>query len=253
MKIKKAGRGKRIIILICIMLVLSAITVPTYMYFNEEDTREIEPFYFSSNYHVENERPIYEIFDYYTNQEIVIEINNFIDENTYMKEEIPFTIEVNEELGMENVEIVNWEGTDLKTAYIKVKLPDEEFKNGEFKFEIRVIFDKPYEKEIIANFIAYKTLEESNASMRIVDVQGTYDAILTVYTENRSGLFTVKHPEGISIDNDKISEIGNTYFKFMAEEDTVYKFMIHKEDEMKLYGISQDEKFRLVELEVEEN
>ncbi len=246
------SRNNKIIKIVIISTILAVmvigLTFARYIAEQESNKKlvEAENFYFTSNYLTEESDRIYTISNYSAGTEIEIEIYNYEDELRHTAADIVYEIS-SEELTAENIIKEEFVGTDLKVSKVKVKLNNENFVNGKATFILSAKSSLPFEKNIAATFNVYQEALAEDAYMEVVDSKNSYVVTATVITEGKEGEIIVTHPSTLVPDtgDERITEKGETYFKFIADKNSNYEFILFKENLDDIYAISSTNKFEI--------
>ncbi len=249
---KKINKSNKIIkiAIISTILAITIIGATFARYIAEQESNkklvEAENFYFTSNYLTEESDRIYTISNYSAGTEIEVEIYNYEDELRHTAADIIYEIS-SEELASENIVKEEFVGTDLKVSKVKVKLNNEDFINGKATFILSAKSSLPFEKNIAATFNVYQEALAEDAYMEVVDSKNSYVVTATVITEGKEGEIIVTHPSTLVPDtgDERITEKGETYFKFIADKNSNYEFILFKENLDDIYAISSTNKFEI--------
>ncbi len=249
--VKKLKSNK--IVTIAIITSVIAVLVIGYSiakYFSEIESRkklvESEDFYFTSNYLTEESDNIYTISNYSVGDEIIIDVYNYEDELRYTIADIIYNVS-SVELDAEDLTKGEFTGTELKVSQIKVTLQNEDFIDGKATFTIKATATDPYDSTLAATFNVYQEALPEDAYMYVVDSMNSYVVTTTVTSEGREGIITVYHPNTLVPDmgDDRILERTDSYFTFQAEKNSIYEFILFKENLDDIYGIDPDNGFAI--------
>ncbi len=251
-KIKIKKNNKLIMIgLITSLIVLSIMGFTLARYIIETNSEkkllEAQNFYFSSNYLTEESDNIYTISDYSDGDEIAIEVYNYQDELRYTTTDVIYEV-ISDRIPAEDIIQAEFVGTDLKVSEVKVKVKKEYFVDGIFSFTLTAKSKSPYEKMLSATFNVYQAALAEDAYMEVVDNLNSYTVAVAVTSEGKEGEITVNYPATLAPDlgDERITEATDTYFKFIAQKNSVYEFTLFKINLDDLYGMHDTEPFQIV-------
>ncbi len=251
-KTKKVKKKNRIVIIAIITTIIAVLVIGYSIakYFSEIESRkkliESEDFYFTSNYLTEESDNIYTISNYSVGDEIIIDVYNYEDELRYTAADIIYNVS-SAELDPEDLTKSEFTGTDLKVSQIKVTLQNEDFIGGKATFTVTATATDPYDTSLAATFNVYQEALPEDAYMEVVDNMNSYVVTATVITEGREGIITVYHPNTLVPDmgDDRILERTDSYFTFQAEKNSIYEFILFKENLDDIYAMDPNNAFQI--------